>query len=155
MIWDRVHLHLLYIEMWLSQHHLLKNPTELSWYLCWNQLNINLRAYSSFSILFHWFICLFLCQYHILITVVWNQHIFPLSFHIRFNKPWDFPGGSADKESACNVGDLGSIPGLGRSPVEGIGYPLQFSGLGNCMDCVVHGVAKSQTRLSNFHFLLK
>ena len=130
-IWDRVHLHLLYIEMWLSQHHLLKNPTELSWYLCWNQLNINLRAYSSFSILFHWFICLFLCQYHILITVVWNQHIFPLSFHIRFNKPWDFPGGSADKESACNVGDLGSIPGLGRFPVEGHGDPLQCSCLEN------------------------
>ena len=63
-----------------------------------------------------------------------------------------FPGGSADKESACNVGDLGSIPGLGRSPVEGIGYPLQFSGLENSMDCIVHGVSKSWTRLSDFHF---
>ena len=41
-----------------------------------------------------------------------------------------FPGGSAGKESACNVGDLGSIPGLGRSPGEGKGYPLQYSGLG-------------------------
>ena len=49
----------------------------------------------------------------------------------------DFPGGSAGTESACNVGDLGSIPGLGRSPLEGIGYPLQYSGLGNSMDCVV------------------
>ena len=61
-------------------------------------------------------------------------------------------GGSAGKESACNVGDQGSIPGLGRSPGEGKGYPLQHSGLESSMDCRVHGVAKSQTRLSDFHF---
>ena len=59
-----------------------------------------------------------------------------------------FPCGSAGKESACNVGDLGLIPGLGRSPGEGHGYPLQYSGLENSMDCIVHGVAKSQTPLS-------
>ena len=46
---------------------------------------------------------------------------------------------------SCNSGDLGSIPGLGRSPGEGTGYPLQYSGLENSMDCIVHGVAKSQT----------
>ena len=51
----------------------------------------------------------------------------------------------AGKESACNVGDLGSIPGLGRSPGEGKGSPLQYFGLENSMDCIVHGVAKSQT----------
>ena len=62
-----------------------------------------------------------------------------------------FPGGSAGKESALNMGDLGSIPGLGRSPGEGKGYPLQCSGLENSMDCIVHGVAKSWTRLSNVH----
>ena len=62
------------------------------------------------------------------------------------------PCGSAGKESACNVGDLGSIPGLGRSPGEGNGYPLQYSGLENSMDCVVHGVAKSQTRLRDFDY---
>ena len=56
-----------------------------------------------------------------------------------------FPGGSAGKESACNAGDLGSILGLGRSPGEGKGYPLQYSGLENSMDCIVYGVAKSQT----------
>ena len=61
-------------------------------------------------------------------------------------------GGSAGKESACNAGDPGSIPGLGRSFGEGNSYSLQYSGLENSMDCVVHGVAKSQTRLSNFHF---
>ena len=63
-----------------------------------------------------------------------------------------FPGGSAGKESACNAGDLGSIPGLGRSPGEGKGYPLQYSGLENSMDCIVYGVAKSRTRLSDFHW---
>ena len=56
-----------------------------------------------------------------------------------------FPGGSAGKESAYNAGDLGSIPELGRTPGEGKGYPLQYSGLENSMDCIVHGVAKSQT----------
>ena len=64
------------------------------------------------------------------------------------------PGGSADKESNCNVGDLGSIPGLGRSPGEGTGYALQYSGLENSMDCVVHRVPKSQTLLNDFHFYL-
>ena len=66
-----------------------------------------------------------------------------------------FPGGSAGKESTCNAGDLGSIPGLGRSPGEGKGYSLQYSGLENSMDCIVYGVAKSQTRLSGFHFHFK
>ena len=60
--------------------------------------------------------------------------------------------GSAGKESACNVGALGSISGLGRSPGEGRGYPFQYSGLENSTDCMVHGVAKSWTRLSDFHF---
>ena len=63
-----------------------------------------------------------------------------------------FPGGSAGKKSACNVGDLGLIPGLGRSSGEGKGYPLQYSGLENPMDSIVHGVAKSWTQLSDFHF---
>ena len=63
-----------------------------------------------------------------------------------------FPGGSAGKESACNAGDLGSIPRLERFPGEGKGCPLQYSDLENSMDCVVHGVTKSQTRLSDFHF---
>ena len=56
-----------------------------------------------------------------------------------------FPCGSAGKESACNEGDLGSTAGLGRSPGEGEGFPLQYSGLENSMDCIAHGVAKSQT----------
>ena len=68
--------------------------------------------------------------------------------------PLGFPGGSDGNESSCNVGDLGLIPGLGRSPGEGNGYPLQYSCLENPMDrgawwATVHGVAKSQTRLSD------
>ena len=70
-----------------------------------------------------------------------------------------FPGSSDSKESACNMGDLGSIPGLGRSPGEGNSCPLQYSGLGNSMDrgawqATVHGVAKSRIGLSDFHFQL-
>jgi len=57
----------------------------------------------------------------------------------------DFPGGSAGKESTCNAEELGSIPGLGRSLGEGKGYLLQYSGLENYMDCIVHGVAKIRT----------
>ena len=57
-----------------------------------------------------------------------------------------FPGGSAGKESTCNVGDLSSIPGLGRSPGEGNGYPLQYSGVENSVDSIVHGVTESDLR---------
>ena len=64
---------------------------------------------------------------------------------------FDFPGGSAGKESACNVGDLGLIPGLGRSPGEGKGYPLLYSGLETSMDCTVRAMAKSLTRPSGLH----
>ena len=81
----------------------------------------------------------------------------------RDNPPWrrdrlptpvflGFPGGSAGKESSHNAGDLGSVLGLGRPPGKGKGYPLQYSGLENPMDCIVHGVVKSWTRLSDFHF---
>ena len=65
-----------------------------------------------------------------------------------------FPCGSAGKESSRNAGDLSSIPGLERSPEEGKGYPLQYSGLENSMDCIVQWVTKSRTRLSAFHFQL-
>ena len=61
--------------------------------------------------------------------------------------PWNSPGqntgGSAGKESACSVGILGLIPGWGRSPGEGKGYPVQYSGLEKSTDCVVHGVTES------------
>ena len=65
-----------------------------------------------------------------------------------------FPCGSAGEESACNAGDLSLIPGLGRSPGEGKDYPLRYSGLENSTECIVHGVAKRRTQLSDFHFHL-
>ena len=63
---------------------------------------------------------------------------------MRSKQDSGFPGGSDGKESACNAGDLGLIPGLGRSPGEGKGYPLQYFGLENSMDCIAHGVTKSR-----------
>ena len=62
-----------------------------------------------------------------------------------------FSCGSAGKESTCNAGDLGSIPGLRRFSGEGKSYPLQYSGLENSVDCIADGVTKSQTQLSHFH----
>ena len=66
----------------------------------------------------------------------WRRDRLPTSVFLGF------PCGSAGKESACNAGDLGLIPGLGRSAGEENGYPLQYSGLENSMDCIVHGVPK-------------
>ena len=90
-------------------------------------------------------VCVFIC---ICIYIHIQIHI-----HIQ-----GFPGGSDGKESTCNAGDLGSIPGSGRSPGEGHCNPLQYSCLENPKDrgawrATVHGAAKSQTRLSNFHSL--
>ena len=65
-----------------------------------------------------------------------------------------FPGDSTGKESACNAGDLGSIPELGRSPGEGNDYPLQYSGLENSMDCIDHGVCKELDTTEQLSFSL-
>ena len=82
-----------------------------------------------------------------------------LLMHLCYYLTWylDFPGDSDGKASACNEGDLGSIPGSGRSPGEGNGNPLQYSCLENPMDgrawwATIHGVAESQTQLSDFTF---
>ena len=65
---------------------------------------------------------------------------------------WGFPCGSAGKEPACDAGDLGSIPGLGRPPGEGKGYPLQCFGLENPMEGIIHRGTMSLNQLSDFHF---
>jgi len=62
----------------------------------------------------------------------------------RIKQILGFPGGSHSNASACNVGDLGLIPGLGRFPGEGNGCPFQYSGLENSIDCTVYGITKSQ-----------
>ena len=67
------------------------------------------------------------------------------------SSPFGLTRWSASKESACNAGDLGLIPGLGRFPGERYGYPLQYSSLKNSMGCIVHGVTKSWTQLSDCH----
>ena len=64
-----------------------------------------------------------------------------------------FPDSSVGKESTCSAGDPGLIPGSGRCPGEGKGYPFQYSSLENSMDCIGRGVTKSWTQLSDFHFL--
>ena len=76
--------------------------------------------------------------------IYWRRDRLPIPVFLGF------PCGSADKESACNAGGLGSIPGVGRPPGEGKGYPFQYSGLENSMDSTVHGVAKNQTLVSDF-----
>ena len=82
-----------------------------------------------------------------------DRHLYMLN--IQYNYQTGFPGGSEDKVSDCNAGDLGLIPGSGRSPGEGNGNPIQYSCLENPMDrgvwwATVHGVAKSWTQLSDF-----
>ena len=83
-------------------------------------------------------------------TLIYQSFVFP-----SLGKLPSSPPGSAGKESGCNVGDLGSIPGLGMSPGEGKGHLLQYSSLENSMDCIVHGVAKSRTRLNNFQIHIR
>ena len=85
----------------------------------------------------------------------WSSYNYTRSCQRIQHRKWKwkgFPGGSAGKESTCSAGDLGLIPGLARSSGERNGDSLQYSGLGNSMDCTVHGVAKSRTQLSHFHF---
>ena len=75
---------------------------------------------------------------------------------ISYSPVWGFSGGTQmirnPPANAGDAGDMGSVPGLGRSPGGGNGHPLHYSGLENFMDCRVHGVAKSWIRLSDSHF---
>ena len=90
--------------------------------------------------------------YHVYCFIKTKKNVKHGEFKYYYPRSVGFPGGLAGKESSCNAGDLHLISGLGRSPGEGNGYPPQYSGLKNSMDYIVHGIAKSQTRLSNFHF---
>ena len=85
-------------------------------------------------------------------TVVLHSNQIFFSFYLPISTTNRFPCGSAGKESTCNVETWVQSLGWKDSPGEGKGYPLQYSGLENSMDCIVHGVTESQTQLSNFHF---
>ena len=119
-----------------------------------------------------WFVCLFCLLFRgdilhrVILVVGWGQVLCYSGFHcVSFRylilpsvSIWGFPGSSEDKASACNVGDPGLIPGLGRAPGEGNGNPLQYSCLENPMDrgawwATVHGVAKIRTQLSDLTVL--
>ena len=129
---------LLYID---SYHHVLRshgpalNFTTLWWE--WKMMQLLWKwIWQSFSFSFFFPIKVTHTHTHT------HTHIYILGF----------PCGSAGKETACNVGDQSSTPGLGKSPGDGKGYPLQYSGLENSVDCIVHRVAKSWTGLSDFYF---
>ena len=114
------------------------------WIIIMKSPSLSLVTFSSWNPLY--LILVEPLQPSLCLTVCMVYFFHPVTFDLGF------PGASAGKESAYNAGDLGLIPGLGRSPGEGKGYPLQYSGLENSMDCIGHGIAKSRTRLSNFHF---
>ena len=80
--------------------------------------------------------------------ICWRKDRLPTPVYLSFHY------GSGGDESACSLGYLGLIPGLGRCPVEGKCYSLRYSSLGNSMDCIFRGVTKSWTQLGNFHFLI-
>ena len=95
-------------------------------------------------------------SHHEMYLSYWSQvqrkGFLSLKLFVVASRQLGFPCGSAGKESACNAEGLVLIPGLGRSPGEGKGYPLQYSGLENSIDCTVHGVTRSGTQMSDFHF---
>ena len=124
------------------------------------------EAFSASIEMILWFLLFSLLMWYITLIDLWilkkSLHSWDISCLSMMCDPFNvlmncwihfFPCGSDGKESVCSAGDLGLIPWLGRSPREGKGYPLQCSGLDNSMDCIVHGVAKSRTQLSHFHFI--
>ena len=118
---------------------------------CWNILVVCITVFKSWNLVLNY-------SKHAMLTIESRLKLAKsnlISFQFYFCLICiAFRGSSTGKESACNVGDLGLTPGLWRSPGEGKGYPLQYSGLENSMDYIVHGVAKSQTGLSDFHLTL-
>ena len=112
-----------------------------SWCIWYYFLWSILLPVNSIQCCFHFRFCIFHLEYLLFLCWLYSCFLY-----------MGFPCGLAGKESACNMGDLGSIPGLGKSPGEGNGYPLQDSCLENFMGCI-HGLTKNETRLSDFHFL--
>ena len=149
-------------------HFSLRHNSIYSYYVCMSvAVRKNPKSIRCPKAIMIMYITLPLCSYFYQRDFIYSRKFqvayFGLSYSWVRKIPWrrdrlptplflGFPCGSAGKESAYNVGDQGSIPGLGRSPGEGKGYPLQYSGLENSMNCIVHEDTKSQTRLRDFHF---
>ena len=133
-------------------HKKLDTTEWLSTYLLFNPYTLA----SDLSILSKWLLPLVL-QVIFFLSLITPKELFTWCF--KGTELLPFPDGSSSKKSACNAGDPCSIPGLGRSPGEGNGYPLQYSSLENSMDrgawkAIVHGVSKSWSWATNtFHFL--
>ena len=126
-----------FVEMGMANHSSI-----LAWRIPWTEEPGGLQSMESQRVTCDW---------------MTNTVIFLILFKVSFLQYLIynfilFPCGSAGKESTCNVGHLGLILGLGRYPGKGKGYPLQYSGLENSMNYIVHGVTKSWTRQSDFHF---
>ena len=148
-------LHLVIRFLKHSSHHVLQYLFQYLAYLCFD-------LYCLFFFLGFFLLSLvysmveIFTKYLTLSMKSFNCHKIVFLSHRGFTASSDhqvgFPCGSAGKESFCDAGDLGSIPGLGRPPGEGNCYPLQCSGLENSMDCTVHGVTKSRTQLRDFHW---
>ena len=121
------------------------HPTILAWEIPWTEEPDGLQSMGSHRVRHSWS--------NLACTHAWYLQLFyKCKLTLKFRNFPSCPDSSVGKESACNAGDLGSIPGLGRCPGEGKGYPFQYSGLENSMDCLVHGVTKSWTWMSIFHF---
>ena len=112
-----------------------------------------LHPFLHHSSFFFIFLSLSLLLYSLVCCIIYIPHIsdIMISYSICLSQSDLFHLAWHPLDSACNVGDLGSIPGLGRSPGEGDSYPLQYCILENPMDYIVHRGTKSWTRLSNFH----
>ena len=136
----------------LPSHSTLHSSIHASWFLLPKYYTADVRIKSKAFRIRMTYIWILALAFHsnIVVFVITTAVIVVVIFSIVNN--WVSLVAQLVKISACNMGDLGSIPGVGRSPEEGKGYPLQYSSLKNSMDYIAHGVTKSWTGLSDFHF---
>ena len=137
-----------------TSHHVLQYLFQYLTYLCFDLYCLFFLGFFPLSL-----VCSMVEIFTKCLTLYmksFNGHKIVFLSHRGFTASSDhqvgFPCGSAGKESSCDMGDLGLIPGLGRPPGEGNCYPLQCSSLENSMDCRVRGVTKSRTQLRDFHW---
>ena len=147
--------HLLLFSSFLSppSHSTLHSSIHASWFLLPKYYTADIRIKSKafrIRMTYIWILALAFHSNIVVFVITTAVIVVVVIFSIVNN--WVSLVAQLVKLSACNMGDLGSIPGVGRSPQEGKGYPLQYSSLKNSMDYIAHGVTKSWTGLSDFHF---